>query len=367
MDRAGNAYDPNLIEELGVKLYLRGLEDLKTSNINFFIRGSEADKAWADCNFGCHGPSYRQLRRPSTFSEALAPIEDVSPVLAGFVDGLHSKTIGAATNVARGVERTAEGLHLTGGDNFQKVGEENYSAYQLVTTSFDKVVNFELNVIDNPLTQLIFAITEEYISILPNWVIIEASSQGALKFPDKVDTTWILKAAALGVINNISTDDLSSAATLLNNPAQKFVGKQLGKKATAAIASIIATYTTKVLITNSREAMSLKRRLVRLRKVSRSATGGLGGTLISLLKAQGLLGHAAQASRDLQTSCPRLWKHFRYKLHGADMLYFLVRNITEEYIDRLALLEKNPDQFISVMRALIKSKNTPDIFFPRAH
>lgn len=101
MNTQDHTYDGALISELGVKRYLKATKDIKASNINFLLRGSVADKAWEECNFGCHGPTYRSLKRPSTKAEVLQPLKDVSPTIAGLVDGAHVATIGKAQKLAR--------------------------------------------------------------------------------------------------------------------------------------------------------------------------------------------------------------------------------------------------------------------------
>lgn len=364
MQTATKPYNGKLISELGVKRYLKAINDIRHSNINFLIRGEAADKAWSDCDFGCHGPTYRQLKRPSTYAEALKPIDEFSPALAGFIDGINTNSVGKIQRLADGTERTAEGLHLVGSDRFYKVGDENYAAYQLITSTFEKVINFELNLIDNPISQIVMAIVNDYVAILPEWVLEEIAEQGALQFPSSIDTTYVIKAAALGVIDNISSDDLSLAAQKLQSPTQRVIGKNIGKKVPAALTAIISSYITKKLIKESVETHQLKRNLAKLRKLGRNAKGGLGGALITLLESQGLLGQAAKSSRKLQSDSPRLWNILRNNLRGANMVYFLVENITQEYIDRLVLLRDNPLQFANIMRALIRDKHTPSIFLP---
>ncbi len=63
MSSTDSTYDGALISELGVKRYLKGVRAAPSSNIDFFIRGEIANKAWRECNFGCHCPTYRNLRR----------------------------------------------------------------------------------------------------------------------------------------------------------------------------------------------------------------------------------------------------------------------------------------------------------------
>ncbi len=86
MTNKEQSYDATLISELGVKRYLKATKDIKTSNINFLIRGANANRAWQECNFGCHGPTYRCLKRPSTKCELLKLLDDISPVLGGTKD-----------------------------------------------------------------------------------------------------------------------------------------------------------------------------------------------------------------------------------------------------------------------------------------
>jgi len=95
------SYDGALISELGVKLYLKGEKSKSVSNIKFFERGKTLEKRWKDCNFGCHGPSYRTLRRPSTWGETLSSLDKIDPMLAGIVDGLKYKTVDQAQSIGR--------------------------------------------------------------------------------------------------------------------------------------------------------------------------------------------------------------------------------------------------------------------------
>lgn len=56
------------------------------------------------------------------------------------------------------------------------------------------------------------------------------------------------------------------------------------------------------------EIINIERELARMRKTAKSLQGGLGGAMLTLLGAQGYLEIAAQASRRLQITSPRLWK-----------------------------------------------------------
>ena len=364
MNNQNIGYDGALISELGVKRYLKGVRAQISSNINFFHRGAELEKAWRECNFGCHGPNYRSLRRPSTKSELLQPLDSISPVLAGLADGVHHQTFGQFDRLADGVRRTAEGLHATGAENFNMVGGENYAAYSFAKTALEKLITFEINLLDNPISQIVMAVVSEYVSLLPEWLVEDSLKQGALKLPEKIDTLWLIKAFSIGIIENTSQEDLSQAVKLLNDPAKRILGKQLGKKLAVATSYAIASMVTKKLIAQSAEVPGIKRDLVKIRKAVKPLKGGLGGTLLTLLGTQGHLDRAAQASRRLQNNSPRLWNMLRFKLNGANMVYFLVENLLGEYVDRLSLLESNPKEFAKVMAALVKEKQTPAIFFP---
>lgn len=261
--------------------------------------------------------------------------------------------------------RTAEGLYVTGAENVHKVGDENAAAFEFARTTLDNVINFEIDLLDNPIAQIAMTVTCEYTSVLPEWVIQEALKQGALKFPESIDTAWLIKAAALGIIDNITVEDIAQVAKMLKEPTQYLVGKQIGKKLVPAIAAAIASAVCKKLLRSSFQARDLRRLRVTWREASKTTkSGGLSGTLLGLLDAQGRLNKAAVSSRNLQASCPRIWNTLRYKLNGANMAYFFVENMIAEYVDRIALLEKNPVQFAKVMEALIRDKQTPAIFFP---
>lgn len=357
-------YDGSLISELGVKRYLKATKDIKTANVNFLIRDGAANKAWQTCNFGCHGPTYRNLNKPSTRAELLKPLDDLSPVLAGVVDGIHHSTLGKADRLAGGIGRAAEGLHLNGEEAFGHVGDENTAAFAFAKNAFEKLITFEIDLIDNPVSQVVMAAVSEYMSALPEWLIEETFKQGVLQFPREVDTGWLLKAAAMGVVENVDQQNIVKAMSLINEPAQRLVGKQIGKRLAATIALAIATSITKKLLATSPEVPRLKRDIVRLRRAVKPAKGGLGGALMTLLNTQGVLHKAASSSRRLQTNCPRLWKILRFNLNGANMIYFLVEGMVGEYVDRLALLEQNPNEFAKVMEALIRDKKTQSIYFP---
>lgn len=328
------------------------------------IRGENAQKAWQECNFSCHGPTYRNLKRNASRGDLLTSLNEISPILSGVADGIHHQTVERASRLAGGIERTAEGLHLSGQEKFSSVGDENFSAFEFAKSAFEKLVTFEIDVLENPVSQIVMATVSEYTSVLPEWLIEETFKQGALKFPGKIDTAWLLKAAALGIVEHTNQDDLVNAVKLLNEPVQRILSKQLGKKLANAIALAIATSITKKILASSPNVLQVKQDLVRLRRIGKQAKGGLGGALLTLLGSQGILQKAAVASRRLQQHCPRLWQLLRFKLNGANMIYFLIESMIEEYVDRLSLLEQNPREFAKVMEALIRDKKTQSVYFP---
>ena len=196
------------------------------------------------------------------------------------------------------------------------------------------------------------------------------------RFPDIIVLFFDLiarKAAAIRrpllpwVSYLFSSDEARQALQFLRDKGTRLIGKTIGKKVAAALAAIIAAHITKKILHNSQDKKIIKRKLAGIRKEWKKANGGLGTTLMVLLKSQGLLGLSAKESRSLQADCPKLWSIMRYKMHGSDMIYFLFRGFIQEYIDRLSLLEKQPAEFAQVMRALIRDKKTTQIYFPGSH
>ncbi|WP_027330658.1 hypothetical protein [Marinimicrobium agarilyticum] len=364
MSNTDSTYNGALISELGVKRYLKGRSDLPTSNIDFFIRGKAAESAWKECNFGCHGPTYRTLTKPSTFHEALQPIDGLSPTLAGVIDGIRHQTVGRAQTITDGIERTGEGLMLNGDEAFQNVGDENLAAYQFATTCFEKLVTFDIDTLENPLSQAVLTIVNEYTAVIPEWVLRNAYQDGAFILPDSINAVSLMKAVSMGIIKDIDQNDVNEAIDLLSNPSKRFIGKQIGKKLASAMGAVLAASISKKLLNQGPGINATKRDLAKLRTHMRGLKGGLAGTLLTLLQAQGFLDRAGDASRRLNQASPRVWRLLRYELNGANMVYFLVEPFLREYVDRLSLLERRPQEFAKVMAALVQAKQTRNIFFP---
>lgn len=157
-------------------------------------------------------------------------------------------------------------------------------------------------------------------------------------------------------------EDVETAVSILTHPTVKrMIGKAIGKKVATAVAVVIAVQIAKSLAMSIARSAAY-RRLLRLRPTAKS--NNLAGVLITLLKSNGLLGQAGQASRRLKTKSPRLWTHLRNRAGGLDMMYFVVEGFTKEYVDRISLLEKDPVMFARIMEALITSGDTQNIIVP---
>lgn len=360
-----STHNGELISELGVKRYMIGFNAAKFSSINPLQTQKQIEKKWQECNFGCHTPSYRVMRHETTFHELLNRVDAVSPPLAGVIDGIHHQTIRQAELVGSGVARTAEGLGANGQETFQTVGAENYAVYDFLNVNVTKLINADLNLTDNPLFQLVFSVIDEYVSLIPESALQEMIEDGALIMSDGIDRNMV--SSVLRSVLGAAYEELdeSGAVDFLNSKGQRFIGKQIGKRLARGIAAVIAVKITKKLMTEAKNDMRIKRRIVKMRQSMRAGKSGLATALIILIKANGWLGVAAEESRQLKQNCPTLWRRLRNDMGGYDMILFLIKGYIKEYLDRLAVLEKNPDLFVSLMAALIRSGKTQEIFFPR--
>ena len=356
------AYDGKLVSELGIKKYLQGYKAQSISNINIMASQTSYDKKWKECNFGCHGPTYRRLKPDLSFNEFLRHMDKISPVASGLIDGAHHSTFKQAEVLAAGVERTGEGLGVAGNSRVQEVGAENVAAYHLISGAVKKLVDVNLDLIDNPATQLIMAIINEYISLVPESMLESMVENGAIKIPDEIDKTFIYNAVAKGVVSYVDSSEIAISTEYLKTKGKHAVAKQIGKRLTIAIVAILVSKITKKIIQAPDTTWHMKRKITEFRKVGR---GKSGGALILLLKANGWMGLIAKDSRKLKADCPKLWTHLRYKLNGADLLYFLVKEVMQEYIDRISLIEKSPTTYLLLMKSLIEAGKTEEIFFPR--
>ena len=357
-------YDGDLISELGVKRYLVGYKAQPFANINPLQSRAGIQKSWDKCNFGCHTPAYRVLRKQLTRQAFFSDLAKVSPVAAGVAAGVEHQTLHQANLVGSGAVRTAEGLHLAGGEAFGSVGAENAALFNLVRISSRQLLNAELSTFNNPLCQLVLAIVYEYIKLIPDWVVAQVIDSNALVTPDRVDKQFLHQAANHGFIEPAMLEHIDAAASALQNSAIKAISKNQSAKITQTILCIVAAKITRKILLSPGVSFGIKKRLAAFRKASKGTSKGLAATLILLLKANGHLAIAARSSRRLQRDCPKFWRVLRHQFGGLDMLLFLVDGAVQEYLDRISLLERSPQTYLNLMAALIKAGKTKEIFLP---
>ncbi len=366
------AYDGYLISQLGIKRYLKGRSNQPFSNINLFQDVQKNNRQWKNnpC-FGCHGTSYRALRRQATWRDTVKAVKNTAgPTAAGLIDGAKRETVDNVSLLGSGIERTAEGLHVLGDKKFEQVGTENIALANLLATTYRALVNTDISQVSNPLTQCVTLVIDRYLTAVPEWVIVDMLKKGTLEFPEGFDKHQFLMAAKQGIVELSKIEEVDKVTGMINDSATQFAAKMAGRKITSkiisAITSAIATQIAKSIMNNAADSRSIKRNLVKIKKEISSANGGLAKVLLTLLKTQGFLGLAANQSRILMRDCPATWSILRHKMNGTDMVYFLVQPMIQEYVDRLSLLEKEPIKFAKLIEALIKERNAINIFYPNA-
>ncbi len=354
-----------VISEVGFKDYIKGAQAAQFSNIKPLRSQKEIQRDWDKCNMGCHVPSYRVLRKQATYNDLVSSAGAVSPLLAGGIAGVYSATVQPITTLTSGIVRTGEGLGLAGMERVVDIGIENRTAFSMLRATTRQLLETDLTSIDNPLTQLVFAVVYEYIKLIPEWVIAEVVDSNALVFPDDLGKEFVLNASNRGLIDSAMVEHLDAASEVLKQSSIKLTGKKLGERITQAIACIIAARVTRKIMISPGITWGAKKQLAGLRKFAKTSGGATGKVLMALLKAQGLLGRAASTSRRLEQDCPKLWHFLRYKCGGIDMLLFLVEGSVKEYLDTISVLEKDPVLFMKMMKAMIEAGKTTEIFLPQ--
>jgi hypothetical protein len=357
-----------VIHSIGIQNFLNNCASSDTSNIDFFAGKQQIERRWRECDMGCHNPGYRVLGRNSNYSEVISTLVKIDPskgVAAGYIDGLVTTT----SRVAKGVERTGEGLGLAGGQRIDEIGEENSLAFMLVKDALVKAFTLSLNLVDNPFTALIIKIITDYIKYIPDEVIVELAVHGKFKNLD-IDMQMVVRASLKGLTNievtDVAIDGLKLIGTYLKNNPQmilKFIGKREGKKMATQIATLIAIAIAIAKNIAINLAMT-KRYATFLKQVKPGDSNkNLAGILVFLLKSQGMLQDASNASHRLFAKSPSLWRELR-QLNGLDMIYFFIEDHVSEYVDRLVLAERSPTRFIEMIVALLKPPGTAkDLFF----
>lgn len=359
-------YNGNVVSELGIKKYLAGVNSRPFSNIDPVQSRDEINQRWQECNFGCHGPSYRVSGRNLNRSQFLNQIENYSPFAAGLIDGTQHHTIGRIDRLAEGMQRTAEGLGAAGQEGIARVGSENYSLYRFVRVNVTHLLNLEVDNALNPLAQLVFQTVDQYISLIPEEVIIEIVVSGALVITSDIESSHLRVSVQHGNTESFTEQEIEEGISFLRTKGQRFIGKRVGKRLAQVITRLIASQIASQVLRIAKTNITLKRRLERLRASYRPATGHLANLLSMLLEANGWLGIAARESRALEAAAPKFWRILRNDMNGLDMILFLISDFVQEYIDRISVIENNPSAFIGIMSALIESGRTREILFPRS-
>lgn len=355
-------YDGKWISEVGIKKYRQAITAQTTASISLLNTPQELERKFKECNFGCHHPGYRGVQKQHEWFQVLRTLDNVDPVLAGIVDGVRDVTYKKVNTLGHGVERTAEGLHLMGAEVFQNVGAENLAVFNSIVPLIEKILNFDMSFFENPIMQVVTCIINEYTSAIPDFIVEKLVEDGSIVFNDGVSKIELLKAISLMVVQGVEAADVNQIYPILEKRGKRMLGKHIGKKLSAVAAAAIATKIAKGMLGQSPETRHIKRELVKIRRGLKSAGGGYSKALLSLLSAQGMLGLAARDSRRLRSESFVLWKTLRLQLNGADMVYFLVRPMVQEYVDRISLLEKNPMAFVEMVKALVKSGDANKIY-----
>lgn len=355
-------YEGKWISEIGVKKYRNAVKAQSTANISLLSNPRDLQEKFKECDFGCHHPGYRVVHKTQEWYEVLRTLDAIDPLVAGVANGVRDVTYRKANNLGHGIERSAEGLHLMGGENFRTVGDENVTAYNSVISLIEKILDFDLSVMENPIMQVVTYVINEYSSAIPEFIVMKLVQDGSIIFSDGISKAELLKAVQYRLIGEVSAADIEQFYPYIEKYGKRAVGKQIGKKISVVIAAAIATKIAKGMLAQSHQSRHIKKELVKIRKGLQGAKGGYAKALLTLLETQGTLGIAARDSRRLRSESFILWKTLRFSLTGADMIYFLMRPMVQEYVDRISLLEKNPAEFVRVMQALAKTGDANKIF-----
>jgi hypothetical protein len=359
--------DGRVIRSLGIQKFLDHCADIPHSNIDFFATKQQLEQRWNECNFGCHGPSYRVLYRQSTYTEVLEFLNKIDPTY-GYATGVIDSTITNTSKIVKGGERTAEGLGVSGTDRIAEIGRENSLAFNLAKDALVKAFSLSLTLVDNPFTALIINIVTTYIKYVPDEIIVQMAAHGKFKNIE-IDMNMTIQATTKGLTNidlsGLEISELKLVGEYLKNNPQfllKLLGKYHGRKLVNYIATHIAIAIARQIAVGMSKSFRYKRFLKTV-KPSKT-TKNLAGVVIFLLKTQGLLQEASNASKRLHNRSPKLWLKLRQQ-QGLDMIYFFIEDYITEYVDRIGLAERNPDRFIEMVVAILKPPGTiDDLFFP---
>jgi len=356
-----NPMNGRAISEVGINTYLTNEPKLNTSNINFFASQEEQIRNWNECNFGCHTPSYRMLNRQPTYSEFINLISKASPLLAGTIDGVYS----TGNKIGEGLDRTGEGLGLEGSDRIAEIGAENRQVFLMAKNVFIKLLSMDINLVDNPITEMVIRIINAYTKAIPHEIMIPIIENGKITY-ENLDMAMVSQAIRKGLINIDVSEGIGSSADFLKNNSgtiQQFAGKVIGKKIATEVAVILAIQIAKELA----KVIARSPLYVKFLKFSPAdkSPKGLAGVVVTLLKLQGTLQICSNSSLRLRSKCPTLWNELNRGERGLDLLYFLIEDYVSEYVDRISLAEKDPAKFVEMIKALVATNySAENIFFP---
>ena len=341
---AGNQMNGDAIRRLGISTYMKHRNSADIANIDIFANSQQLQRRWNECNFGCHHPGYRVLARQITYSEF---INSLGPIVGGLVDGIASEL----NEYGEGAERVAQ--WYSSSKHRARINHENTLIFNLIKTALEKLFTMDLSLVDNPLTELIIRIVENYLSQVPDEVWEKIIESGKLTI-DNVDTAMVNDAIKKGLSGLATNETIDAFADDMKNRAAKMASKWVGRQIARRIAILIAIQIAHTIITTLTRSPVYKN-FLKVKNLAKKP-GGLATVISFLLRVHGKFQIASEASARLRFRCPRLWMVLRDNKNtpGMDLLYFLAEDYISEHVDRISLAEKNPVMFLMMVNALLK-------------
>jgi hypothetical protein len=350
-----------VVNVIGIQRFLDYCASSSFSNVDIFASTTDLEHRWKKCNMGCHHPGYRtgSSKRTETWTNAVQTIEGV-PVF-GQVAARVLDPITGALILGGGVVRTGDVFNQEG---FDKIGAENYAAIDLVQTLLTQAYNVSLSAVDNPITTMIIHLIADYTLSIPEEVLVQLATTGKLNLND-FDVHMTTRAIQKGLTYLAASAATQAAITYIKNHPEKvveyFKNKAIDKLSTY-IATIITVKITKSILKSLPSSWHYKNFLDATKFTK--TTKGLADALLILLKTQGTLQTAGEASRRLHAKLPTLWGDMRHT-HGVDMVYYMVEDFVKEYVDRISLAQNDPARFAEMVLAILEPPGTAkDLFFP---
>lgn len=356
-----------VVRSMGIQRFLDNCAQSQFSNIDFFASQQKLEHRWHECNMGCHEPAYRTLQHDATYAELLNNLTKIDPT-KGYAVGLASSVVQTTERIGLGTVRTGEGLGLGKDGRVAEIGLENSLAFELAKDALIKAFSMSLTLVDNPFTAMIIKVVSMYMNYVPDDILIKLAVHGKYKNLD-IDINMAIEASVKGLTNidiaKFTRTEIEKIGSYLNNNPQlilKQIGKYQGRKLATLIATHIAISIAKKIALSFSKSPFYKNTPKSI--VPGRNAKGLAGVLIALLKTQGMLQAASNASHRLHSRSPKLWRFLRSR-GGYDLIYFFAEDYLKEYVDRIGLAERNPVLFIEMIAAILKPPgNIKDVFFP---